>query len=80
MLDRIAQAKSTGRALTVAEKNFLAHETFEAKLVGAGMDQDAAHLLAGQKHPQFANYDPEVIKAFPREFGPGWKKYWGIPS
>lgn len=78
MLDRIAEAQSSGRALTFGEENFLLHETTEARLVGEGLSQDAAHAAALETHPLYANYDPEVIKAFPEYFNSNWRNYWGI--
>lgn len=78
MLDRIGEANVSQRELTIAERNFLIHETFEARLVEAGMDQLSAHQLSLQKHPLFANYDPVVIQSFPEWFGPGWRLYWNL--
>ncbi|MCW2749155.1 MAG: repeat protein, partial [Aeromicrobium sp.] len=78
MLDRISQAQDAGRALTFGEENFLLHETTEARLVSEGLSLDAAHAAALETHPLYANYDPEVIKAFPEYFNSNWRNYWGI--
>lgn len=78
MLDRIGQAIESGRPLTQAEHNFLMHELTEADAMARGLPLDDAHRLAGQTHPTFGNYDPEVIKAFPKEFNLSWFNYWGI--
>jgi hypothetical protein len=79
MLDRIAAAQESGRALTVGEQNFLVHETTEAGLVSQGLSQDAAHAAALETHPLFMNYDPEVIKAYPEYFNSNWRKAWDLP-
>ncbi|WP_255502332.1 hypothetical protein [Cellulomonas sp. JH27-2] len=42
------------------------------------MGYEQAHELAGQTHPTFGNYDPEVIKQFPELFNQNWRNYWGI--
>jgi hypothetical protein len=78
MLERIRAAEAAGRVPTVAEQNFLRHELVEDELMHGGFSQDGAHLLAGLTHPTFANYDPEVIKAFPEIFNDEWRAYWGI--
>ena len=79
MVARIQEGIENGRTLTAGEQNFMTHELTEANLVSKGMQQDAAHELAGQTHPTFANYDPEVIKQYPDYFNSNWRKYWGIP-
>ena len=78
MLERIRIANATGRALTIAEENFLRHELVESELMQAGFSEYAAHTFAGLAHPTFANYDPEVIQAYPEWFNDRWKGYWGI--
>ena len=78
MLARIRGAAADGRPLTEAEHNFMTHELTEAGLMDRGMGYAEAHELAGQTHPTFANYDPEVIKQFPELFNQNWRKYWGI--
>jgi hypothetical protein len=78
MLERISAAQAAGRALTFAEQNFLRHELVEDELMHAGVPQGEAHLLAGLTHPTFANYDPEVIRAYPDVFNNDWRAYWGI--
>jgi hypothetical protein len=78
MLERIRIANATGRALTIAEENFLRHELVESELMQAGFSEYAAHMFAGLTHPTFANYDPEVIQAYPEWFNDRWKGYWGI--
>jgi hypothetical protein len=78
MLERIADAQATGRALTAAEQNFLTHEVTEAQLMSQGMTLEEAHAAAMQTHPTFANYDPEVITAYPEYFNDNWRAYWGI--
>jgi len=78
LFDRIRTANASGRALTVAEENFLRHELVEKELMDAGFPQEGAHMLAGLTHPTFANYDPEVIAAYPDRFNDAWKAYWGI--
>ena len=78
MLERIAEAQQSGRALTSGEQNFLTHETTEAGLRAQGLGQDAAHAGALETHPLYGNYDPEVIKAFPEYFNSNWRKFWGI--
>jgi RHS repeat-associated protein len=78
MLSRIQGAIASGRDLTSGETNFMTHELTEANLMNNGMDQDLAHELAGQTHPTFGNYDPEVIKQFPEYFNSNWRAYWGI--
>jgi hypothetical protein len=44
----------------------------------AGFTQAGAHLLAGLTHPTYANYDPEVVRAFPEVFNANWRAYWGM--
>lgn len=44
------------------------HELPEARLMDRGMGYDEAHAIAGQAHPTFGNYDPEVIKQLPEGF------------
>ncbi|HET9732000.1 MAG TPA: hypothetical protein VFP54_04930 [Acidimicrobiales bacterium] len=78
MLERIADAQASGRALTTAEENFLRHELTEAELMRGGMGYDEAHAAAMQTHPTYGNYDPEVIKAYPEYFNDNWRGYWGI--
>ena len=78
MLERIRAVQAAGQALTFAEQNFLRHELIEDELMHGGFTQDGAHLLAGLTHPPFANYDPEVIRAYPDRFNNGWRAYWGI--
>lgn len=78
MLDRIAEAESSGRSLTQAEQNFLQHEVTEAKLMQGGKSYDEAHAAAMQTHPTYANYDPAVIKQYPEYFDSNWRNYWGI--
>ncbi len=43
-----------------------------------GTVYEQAHEIAGQTHPTFGNYDPEVIKQFPELFKQNWRNYWGI--
>jgi hypothetical protein len=57
----------------------MTRELTEANLMNNGVDQDVAHGLAGQTHPAFGNYDPEVIEQFPAYFKSSWCAYWGIP-
>lgn len=78
MLARIRGAATDGRPLTEAEQNFMTHELTEAGLMDRGMGYPQAHELAGQTHPTFGNYDPEVIKQFPELFNQNWRNYWGI--
>ena len=78
MVDRIANAQATGRALTEGETNFLKHELTEAKLVKEGMPQEQAHEAAMKTHPPFKNYDPEVIKQYPELFNSNWRRAWGL--
>jgi hypothetical protein len=40
------------------------------------MDIEQAHAQAMLTHPTFANYDPEVIAAFPERFNSNWAEYW----
>jgi hypothetical protein len=54
------------------------HERVEGWLMDRGLSQSLSHWAAGKTHRTFANYDPEVIKAFPEYFGTGWKRYWAI--
>lgn len=79
MLSRIQGAIASGRDLTPGETNFMTHELTEANLMNNGVEQDLAHELAGQTHPTFGNYDPEVIKQFPEYFNSNWRTCWGIP-
>ncbi|MCA1842423.1 MAG: RHS repeat-associated core domain-containing protein, partial [Actinobacteria bacterium] len=78
MLDQITEAQQASRALTAGEQNFLLHETTKARLMAEGLSQEAAHAGALETHPLFANYAPEVIKAFPEYFNSNWRAYWGI--
>jgi len=78
MLDRIAAAQRSGRPLSSAEQNSLRHELTEADALARGLSLDDAHRVAGRTHLTFANYDPEVIKAFPKHFNSNWFRYWGI--
>jgi hypothetical protein len=78
MVQRLADAQRTRRALTEGERNFVRHETTEARLMDRGWSYEDAHAAPGRTHPQFRNYDPDVIKAFPEKFGPLWKGSWGI--
>jgi hypothetical protein len=48
--------------------------------MSSGTPQNLAHAMAGQTHPTFANYDPEVIKQFPNYFNSNWRAYWGLPE
>jgi hypothetical protein len=79
MLDQIAEAQQSGRALTSGEQNFLTHETTESGLVQQGMSLEDAHAQALTTHPLYANYDPAVIKAYPEYFNSNWRAYWEIP-
>lgn len=79
MLERIQEAMSNGQALTYAENNFMAHELTEAALMAEGMSQDEAHDIAMLEHPNFANYDPEVVQQFPELFNSNWFAFWDIP-
>ena len=79
MLGRIEEAIASGRDLTPGEVNFMTHELTEANLMSNGVGQDLAHELAGQTHPTFGNYDPEVIKQFPEYFNSNWRAFWNIP-
>jgi hypothetical protein len=58
----------------------LLHELTEADLMDAGMGYDEAHALAGQTHPTFSNYHPEVIDQYPERFNNNWRSYWGLES
>jgi hypothetical protein len=78
MVDRIRAANAAAQRLSVAEENFLRHELVESELMRAGFPYDTAHELAGATHPTFANYDPEVIRAYPESFNDDWRAYWGI--
>jgi hypothetical protein len=78
MLGRVQGAIAGGRDLAMGETNFMTHELREASLMDSGVDQDSAHELAGQTHPTFANYDPEVIKQFPEYFNSNWCAFRGI--
>jgi RHS repeat-associated protein len=80
MLERIRSAASGGRGLHESESNFLLHELTEADLMDAGMGYDEAHALAGQTHPTFSNYHPEVIDQYPERFNNNWRSYWGLES
>jgi hypothetical protein len=70
---------SDGRSLTAGEQNFMTHELTEAGAMARGVPQDLAHEMAGQTHPLYQNYDPEVIKQFPEYFNSNWRKAWGLP-
>jgi hypothetical protein len=87
MLSRIGSAVQDGRSLTEGEQNFLTHETTEADRMAEFMNQgmtkeaaqEAAHKLAGLTHPDFANYDPEVIlNTSDGRWNQSWYDYWGI--
>ncbi|MBF0688125.1 MAG: RHS repeat-associated core domain-containing protein [Cellulomonas sp.] len=78
MLARIRAAAAAGRPLSAADQSFMRHELTEAGLMDRGMGYEEAHGLAGQTHPTFGNYDPEVIKQFPELFNQNWRNYWGI--
>ena len=78
MLARLRAAAAEGRPLSVADLNFMRHELTEAGLMNGGMGYEQAHEIAGQTHPTFGNYDPEVIKQFPELFNQNWRNYWGI--
>jgi hypothetical protein len=78
MIDRLRSAATSERSLTQAEQNFVTHELTEAGLMDQGVGYNAAHAAAGQTHPTFANYDPEVIKQFPELFNQNWRNYCGI--
>lgn len=62
----------------MADQNFMRHELTEAGLMNRGTVYEQAHEIAGQTHPTFGNYDPEVIKQFPELFNQNWRNYWGI--
>ncbi|UQX88705.1 hypothetical protein M6D93_01575 [Jatrophihabitans telluris] len=79
MISCIQSAMAEGRALTPGEQNFMTHKLTEANAVARGASQDLAHEMAGQTHPPFMNYDPEVIKQFPEYFNSNWRKAWGLP-
>jgi len=68
MLDRIGSAAADGRPLHASETNFFQHEVTEAGLMDGGMRYPEAHGIAGQTHPTFANYHPEVIDQFPDRY------------
>jgi hypothetical protein len=78
MLGRIRSAAADGRPLHESEANFLKHEVTESGLMDGGMGSEEAHVLAGQTHPMFANYHPEVIDQFPERFNNNWRNYWGM--
>jgi hypothetical protein len=79
MISRIRSAMSDGRPLTPGERNFMTHELTEARAMARGVPQDLAHEMAGQTHPLFQNYDPEIIKQYPEYFNSNWRKAWGLP-
>lgn len=68
----------SGRPLSVADQNFMRHALTEVGLMNRGTVYEQAHEIAGQTHPTFGNYDPEVIKQFPELFKQNWRNYWGI--
>ncbi len=78
MMQRISTALKSGTKLSVAQRNWVKHEAYEAKLVSKGMDQGTAHAEAGKLHPDYFNYDPDIIQAFPEEFNPNWFEAWGL--
>ncbi|MBO3089224.1 beta-1,3-glucanase family protein [Cellulomonas dongxiuzhuiae] len=78
MLARLRAAAADGTPLSPADQNFLRHELTEAGLMDNGAPYERAHQIAGETHPTFSNYDPEVIRKFPELFNNNWRKYWGI--
>jgi len=78
MLGSIDDAVAAGRPLTSAERAFLDHELLEAKLVGSGMDQAAAHAQVLQTIPVGANYSPAVLKQYSEWFSQAYFDYWGL--
>ncbi|HEX5332372.1 MAG TPA: hypothetical protein VFW79_06990, partial [Cellulomonas sp.] len=78
MLARLRSAAIDGRPLHETELNFLRHEMKEAELMDTGMGWEEAHAIAGQTHPTYTNYHPEVIEQFSDRFGIKWREYWGI--
>lgn len=78
MLARLRSAAIDGRPLHVSEVNFLRHELKEAEMMDAGMGWEEAHAIAGQTHPTYANYHPEVIERLSEQFSAKWREYWGM--
>ena len=78
MLARLRSAAIDGRSLHESESNFLRHEMKEAEMMDTGMGWEEAHAIAGQTHPTYSNYHPEVIEQFSDRFSKDWREYWGI--
>jgi hypothetical protein len=78
MLGRIRSAAADGQPLHASETNFLKHEVAEAGLMDGGMSYPEAHGIAGQTHPTFANYHPDVFDQFPDLFNNNRRNYWGM--
>jgi len=78
MFAALDEATSTGRPLTLSERNFLDHELLEASYVAAGHSQRDAHLRVHETIPPGANFSPHVLVELHDWFGPENFVYWGL--